>query len=100
MLFNQQTLARGWHQTKKFFGDGWNHATKLAGQIDSGMQVGRRLVGAIAPIFDQLGGSHHLKPIMSGITAYDKGKADVMHGMNNVLSHYHRVKRQVPELEL
>ena len=31
------------------------------------MQVGRRLLASVAPIFDQLGGSQHLKPIMSGL---------------------------------
>ena len=100
MLFNGQALARGWKQAKRAVGDTWNHATKLAGQFDHGMRVGRKLLASVAPIFDQLGGSHHLKPLMSGFTAYDKGRADVMYGVNNVMSHYQRIKRQVPEIDI
>jgi len=100
MHFNAQSLARGWSQLKRGIGHGWNQTVKLASQLDSGMQIGKKLLGSIAPIFDQLGGAHHLKPIMSGIGAYDRGKSDVMYGINNVMSHYQRVKRDVPELNL
>jgi hypothetical protein len=100
MLFNSQAIARTWQQAKKHIGDAWNHTTKLASQFDSGMHVGRKILASVAPIFDQFGGSHHLKPIMSGIKAYDQGKADVMYGVNNVMSHYQRIKRQVPEIDL
>ncbi len=100
MLFNSQDIARTWHQTKKVIGDTWNHATKLAGQFDSGMRVGRKLLSAVVPIFDQFGGSHHLKPLVSGIKAYDQGRSDVMYGVNNIMSHYQRIKRQVPEIDL
>ena len=85
---------------EKHIGDAWNHTTGLAAQFDHGMRVGRKLLSAVAPIFDQLGGSHHLKPIMSGITAYDQGRSDVMYGANNVMAHYQRIKRQVPEIDL
>ena len=98
MMFNN--LAQGWHHTKRVMGDAWHHTTKLAAQFDSGMKVGRRLLASVAPIFDQLGGAQHLKPIMQGLTAYDRGKSDVMQGYNNVQHHYNRIKRQVPELEL
>ncbi len=81
-------------------GDAWHGAPKLAAQFDSGMKVGRRLLASVAPIFDQLGGSQHLKPIMSGLTAYDWGNSDVMQGYNNVQHQYNRIKRQVPDSEL
>ncbi len=100
MLFNGQTIARTWQQAKKTIGDAWNHTTKLASQFDSGMRVGRKLLSAVTPIFHSLGGSHHLKPIMSGIKAYDQGRSDVMYGVNNVMSHYQRIRRQVPEVDL
>ena len=99
-MFNAKNLARGWQTTKRVMGDAWHGATKIASQFDSGMKVGRRLLASVAPIFDQLGGSQHLKPIMSGLTAYDKGKSEVMTGYNNVQNHYNRIRRQVPELEL
>jgi hypothetical protein len=64
------------------------------------MQVGKKLLGAVAPILDQFGGAQHMKPIVSGIRAYDQGKADVMYGVNNVQTHLHRIRRQVPEIDL
>ncbi len=100
MLFNSLDIARTWQQAKKYIGDTWNHATKLAGQFDHGMRVGRKLLASVAPIFDQLGGSHHLKPLVSGIKAYDQGRSDVMYGVNNAMSHYQRIKRQVHEINL
>ena len=41
-----------------------------------------------------------MQPIMSGIRAYDQGKSDVMHGVNNVQTQLHRIRRQVPEIDL
>ena len=100
MLFSGQSLARGWHETKRFIGNAYHHTTKLASQLDTGMQIGKRLLASVEPLFSQFGGSHHLKPIMSGISAYDQGKADVMHGYNNIQTHLSRIRRQVPELQI
>ena len=91
-------IRHHWHAAKRIIGDAWHHSLKLAGQFDSGIQVGRRLLASTAPIFDQMGASY--KPIMNALTAYDKGKSDVVGGYNNVQSHYNRIRRQVPELEL
>ena len=100
MLFSGQSLARGWHETKKFIGNAYHHTTKLASQLDSGMQLGKRILASVEPLFSQFNQSHHLKPIMAGISAYDSGKADVMHGYNNVQAHLSRIRRQVPELQI
>ena len=100
MLFNGQTLARHWHNTKKMVGNTWNHAVKLGQQLDHGMNVGKRLLGALTPLLDGLGAGHHVKPIMSGIKAYDQGRSDVMYGVHNVQTHYDRIRRQVPEIGL
>jgi hypothetical protein len=37
---------------------------------------------------------------MGAVTAYDRGKADVMQGYNQVETHYNRIRRQVPEIGL
>ena len=91
-------IRHHWHAAKRIIGDAWHHSLKLAGQFDSGIQVGRRLLASTAPLLDQMGTSY--KPIMNALTAYDKGKSDVVGGYNNVQSHYNRIRRQVPELEL
>ena len=85
MLFNSQALARGWHKTKRVVSDTWDHAVRIGQQMDHGMRIGKRLLASVAPIFDQFGGGRHVKSLMSGISAYDQGKADVMHGVNNVI---------------
>ncbi len=100
MLINSQTLARGWHKTKRVIGDTWDHAVRIGAQMDHGMRIGKRLLASVAPILDHFGGGHHLKPIMSGIHAYDQGRADVLYGYNNVQTHLQRIRRQVPELQL
>ena len=98
MLFNSQAIARGWQNTRTWASKAWAHTTKLAGQLDHGMAIGRRLIGAVSPLFDQLGVNY--RPAIDAISHYDRGKTDVMHGVNNVMTHYQRVKRQVPELQL
>ncbi len=100
MLFNSQQLSMGWHKTKRVIGDTWNHAVRIGQHMDHGMRIGKRLLSAMSPIFDQFGGGQHMESIMGGISAYDQGKADIMHGYNNIQAHYHRIQRQVPEINL
>ena len=100
MLFNSHQLSRSWHKTKRVIGDTWNHAVKIKQNLNHGMKIGKRLLGAMSPIFDQYGGGHHMKSIMSGISAYDQGKSDIMNGYNNIQSHYSRIQRAVPEINL
>jgi hypothetical protein len=98
MHLSSTAIARGWHSAKRAVGNAWQGATKLASQFDQGMQVGRRLLAATAPIFDQLGYSHGLKPIMGALTSYDRGKSDVMQHVGQMEGHYNRIRRQVPEI--
>lgn len=99
-MFDRRAMHNGWKYTKKIIGDAWHGAVGFARHVDAGVSVGRRILAATAPIFDALGQQQAMKPIMRGLTAYDQGKADVAYGVNNVLTHYNRIKRQVPELEL
>ena len=100
MFFRSQDLARHWYNTKKVVGQTWNHAVKLGQQFDHGMNVGRKLLGAITPLLDQFGAGHHVKSIMPAFKAYDQGRSDVMYGVHNVQAHYDRIRRQVPEIGL
>ena len=100
MLFGSQALARGWQKTKRVIGDSWDHAVRIGEGLDHGMRIGKRLLASVAPILDQFGGGHHMKPIMSAVGAYDQGRADVMYGVNNVRTHLSRIRRQVPEIGL
>lgn len=99
-MIDRTALANGWKHTRKVIGDAWHGAVGFARHVDAGVNLGRRILAASAPLLDSLGQGHAIKPIMRGLTAYDQGKADVTYGVNNVLTHYNRIKRQVPELEL
>ena len=96
MLINRQAIARHWQTTKRVLGDSWNHALRIGTQLDEGMRVGKRLLGAMAPLLSD----DVVRPIMRGVSAYDQGKAEVVHGVNNVQTHLHRIRRQVPEIGL
>ena len=101
MFINNQTLARGWAKTKRVIGDTWNHGVKIAQSLDHGMSVGKRLLGALTPLLDQWGhGKMIQNTLMSGISAYDQSRSDVIHGYNNVQSNLQRIRRAVPEINL
>lgn len=100
MLFSGQQLARSWHKTKQVIGDGFHHAVRIGQGLDNGMKLGKRLLASFAPLLDQYGGGHHVKTIMSGISAYDHGKHEVMNTFNNVQAHHARIQREVPEINL
>ena len=100
MVFSRQQLARGYHNVKRGIGHVWDRAVYLGRQADQFMTVGKRLLAATSPIFDQLGQGHHHKALVGAVGAFDKAKSDVMYGHNNILNHYNRIKRQVPELDL
>ena len=78
----------------------WNHAVKIAGDIDKGFGVAKRLYGALHPMIEDLGGSCVNKAIMVGFSKFDQAKADAMGGYNMVESQMNRIKRAVPEINL
>jgi len=95
-MFN---LHSHWKNAKKIIGDGWHAGLKIAGQIDQGMNVGRRLVGALSPAINAMGGGH-MKALEAGFTQYDQSRNQVVSGINNVATMHSRLKRAVPEIDL
>jgi hypothetical protein len=100
MPFGGQNFARHWQNTKRVIGQGWDHAVRIGMGLDHGMRVGKKLLAVAAPILDSLGQGHHVNTAMRGIAAYDSGRAEVHHQVNNVETHYRKLRRQVPELGL
>ena len=95
-MFN---LHSHWRTAKKIIGDGWHAGLKIAGQIDRGMNVGRRLVGALSPAINAMGGGH-LKALESGFNQYDQTRGQVVSGINNVNTLHRRIQKAVPEIDL
>ena len=95
-MFN---LNSHWKNAKRIIGDGWHSGVKILGQIDRGMSVGRRLVGALSPAINAMGGGH-MKALNDGFTQYDQTRGQMVQGINNVQTMHSRLKRAVPEIDL
>ena len=91
-----QNLQNAFHHGKRVIGNAYNHAVKYAGQLDQAMNVGRRLYSAIHPLLSR----NMNNALMSGISKYDEGRAQVMAQHNNVENHLMRIRRTVPEIGL
>ena len=95
-MFN---LNSHWQSAKRIIGDGWHSGVKILGQIDRGMSVGRKLVSALSPAINAMGGGH-MKALEAGFTQYDQSRNQVVQGLNNVQTMHARLKRAVPEIDL
>ena len=94
-MFN---LHSHFQNAKRIIGDGWHSGVKILGQIDRGMNVGRRLVGALSPAIQAMGGN--MKALDDGLAKYDQTRNQVVGGINNVQTMHSRLKRAVPEIDL
>jgi hypothetical protein len=94
-MFN---LHSHWKNAKRIIGDGWHAGLKIAGQIDRGMNVGRRLVGALSPAIQAMGGN--MQALDDGFAKYDQTRGQVAGQINNVQTMHSRLKRAVPEIDL
>ena len=94
-MFN---LHSHWKNAKRIIGDGWHAGLKIAGQIDRGMNVGRRLVGALSPAIQAMGGN--MKALDDGFAKYDQSRNQVVSGINQVQVMHSRLKRAAPEIDL
>ena len=92
-------LHSHWRNAKRIIGDGWHSGVKILGQIDRGMSVGRRLVGALSPAINAMGGGH-MKALEAGFTQYDQSRNQVVQGINNVQTMHSRLKSLLPEIDL
>ena len=91
-------LHNHWKNAKRIIGDGWHSGVKILGQIDRGMNVGRRLAGALSPAIQAMGGN--MKALEAGFGQYDQTRGQVVSGINNVQTMHSRLKRAVPEIDL
>ena len=94
-MFN---LHSHFQNAKRIIGDGWHSGVKILGQIDRGMNVGRRLVGALSPAISAMGGN--MEALDDGFARYDQTRGQVVSGINNVQTMHSRLKRAVPEIDL
>ena len=87
-----------WKNAKKIIGDGWHAGLKIAGQLDRGMSVGRKLVSALSPAVQAMGGN--MKALDDGFSKYSTTRAQVVEGINNVQTMHRRIQKAAPEIDL
>ena len=98
MKFSLQHARQAAQRVKSGIAGSYHTAMKIAGGIDHGLTVAKRLYGAIAPMLDEFGVSH--RPAMKALTTYEdfKRKAIDVHDLAETTAN--RVRRTVPELGL
>ena len=96
----KRQIQQAWQTGKRFVQSGWNNAVKIAGTLDRGVGIAKRLFGALNPAIQDLGGGSLNRGIMDAFQNYDDGRAEAMQGYNNVQTQLSRVRRAVPEIDL
>ena len=92
-------LHSHWKNVKRILGDGWHGTVGFLENVDRGMSVGRRLVGALSPAIQAMGGGH-MKTLEAGFTQYDQTRGQVVSGINNVNTLHRRIQEAVPESDV
>ena len=96
----QRHLANAFHQGKRTIGNMFHQAVKWAGQIDHGMSVGKRLLGALDPLLQDVGAGNVSRAAVQSFGRYEQGREQVMGQHNQVQAHLSRLRKNVPELGL
>ena len=71
-------LQRHWNTVKAFVGGHYRAASKVAGQLDGILGVGRKAFGALAPILDDFGQGEAVKAGVKAFGGYDAARSGVM----------------------
>ena len=98
MLFTARQAQQTWGHVKRFMGQAYVHGRKFAGLIDGYATVGKKLLGAAAPMLDELGAGHAISAGVKGLSQYDQIKHRVMDADERGRTHYGRIAAAAPEI--
>ena len=98
MLFTARQAQQTWGHVKRFMGNAYVHGRKWAGLLDGYANVGKRLLGAAAPMLDELGAGHAISAGVQGLSQYDQIKHRVMDVDDRARGHYGRIAAAAPEI--
>ncbi len=98
MLFTARQAHQTWGHVKRFMGDAYLTGRKWAGLIDGYAKVGKRILGATAPLLDELGAGRAITAGVQGLSQYDQIKNRVMDVDDRARSHYGRIAAAAPEI--
>ena len=79
-------------------GQAYVHGRKFAGLIDGYANVGKRILGAAAPMLDELGAGRAIQAGVHGLSQYDQIKHRVMDADERGRGHLGRIATAAPEL--
>ncbi len=79
-------------------GNAYVTGRKWAGLIDGYANVGKRLLGAAAPMLDELGAGRAISAGVQGLSQYDQIKNRVMDVDERGRGHYGRIAAAAPEI--
>ncbi len=98
MFFTPRQAHQTWGHVKRFMGQAYVHGRKWAGLIDGYANVGKRLLGAAAPMLDELGAGRAITAGVQGLSQYDQIKHRVMDVDERGRGHLSRITSAAPEL--
>ena len=100
MLFTARQAHQTWHGVKKFMGRAYTEGRKWAGTIDGYANLARRVLGAAAPLMDELGGGRALEAGTRSFAQYDQVRRQVMDVDERGRGHLSRISKAAPELNI
>lgn len=98
MFFSARQAHQSWGHVKKFMGDAYVTGRKWAGTIDGYANLARRVLGAAAPMLQDLGAGNSLARGVRGLSEYDQVRKTVMDTDEHARGHFGRIARAAPEL--
>ena len=98
MLFTARQAHQTWGSVKRFMGNAYTEGRKWAGTLDGYANLARRVLGAAAPMLEDLGASRATSAGMRGLSEYDQVRKKVMQVDDRAQSHLSRISKAAPEL--
>jgi hypothetical protein len=98
MFFSARQAHQTWGSVKRFMGDAYVTGRKWAGTIDGYANLARRVLGAAAPMLDDLGAGRVLSSGVRGLSEYDSVRKTVMDTDTHARGHLGRIAKAAPEL--
>ena len=95
-----KAAQHAWHNTKNFFGNAYLHGKRFLRDIDTSVDITKRILQTAAPVIRDLGGSSGLGRARGALADYDVMKAKVL-GADRTGQHLlGGLRARVPELGL
>ena len=95
-----KAAQHAWRNTKNFIGNAYLHGKRFLRDIDTGVDITRRILQTAAPVIRDLGGGSELGRAQRALGDYDMMKAKVL-GADRTGQHLlGGLRARVPELGL